>query len=161
MDSLLGILSPVTGWLLNQISKRFEEKPKLIFHFVGTRGELIPEDLRTKTSLCEYTIEIDNVGKTSVAIESLTLYYKDNLIIDCLFGDARMVAPAKKIYYQMMQQDKMELQRVYDKFLFDRCKVVANCVGDISVEGTLDVLDFGFRARTKKGFIGRNSLLCK
>ena len=65
MRELVATLAGViVGWIFNEITMFFRERPKLTFKMVSTpETELIDKEHRTKTSLSEHGIEIYNTGK--------------------------------------------------------------------------------------------------
>ena len=61
MRELVATLAGViVGWIFNEITMFFRERPKLTFKMVSTpETELIDKEYRTKTSLSEHGIEIN------------------------------------------------------------------------------------------------------
>ena len=72
MRELVATLAGViVGWIFNEITMFFRERPKLTFKMVSTpETELIDKEYRTKTSLSEHGIEIYNTGKNPFILES-------------------------------------------------------------------------------------------
>ena len=85
MRELVATLAGViVGWIFNEITMFFRERPKLTFKMVSTpETELIDKEYRTKTSLSEHGIEIYNTGKNPFILESFELCYKNKLLVDC------------------------------------------------------------------------------
>lgn len=98
MRELVATLTGVIGgWIFNEITMFFRERPKLTFKMVSTpETELIDKEYRTKTSLSEQGIEIYNTGKNPFILESFELCYKNKLLVDChIVENAKVLMPSK------------------------------------------------------------------
>lgn len=105
MRELVATLAGViVGWILNEITMFFRERPKLTFQMVSTpETELIDKEYRTKTSLSEHGIEIYNTGKNPFILESFELCYKNKLLVDChIVENAKVLMPSESFTYTLM-----------------------------------------------------------
>ena len=120
MRELVATLAGViVGWIFNEITMFFRERPKLTFKMVSTpETELIDKEYRTKTSLSEHGIEIYNTGKNPFILESFELCYKNKLLVDChIVENAKVLMPSESFTYTLMEQEADALQHHCKHFM--------------------------------------------
>lgn len=149
ISGVFGLMGALLGWGLNQLTYYLDNKPKLVFVIVrNDNPDIIEPEHRTKTSISEYRIEMANVGKVPVILESISLYYKQKLLIDCsIEANQRKILPYHSKYYEMMEQDREALQWHCKKKQFSECDIVAYCFSKQEIKGKLDVFEFYGRAK--------------
>lgn len=157
-SGIFGLIGVLLGWVLNQLTRFLDNKPKLAFIITYSKEKLEKEEFRTKTSLSEYEIEMVNIGKVPVILKNLCLYHKSSLLVYCYLEDnQRKILPNESKRYQMMEQDKDALQWHCNKELFQTCDVIANCFNGESIKGILDINEFYGKAIENNGLIGRKN----
>ena len=107
------IVGTFFGWFLNQLTAKHRDRPQLAFVAVGTpNDELIEPELRTKTSLSEWSIRIYNIGRTACFLESFIIMRKGHLLVECydVCNENNAITPNSSILYTLMQQDASALQ---------------------------------------------------
>lgn len=112
------IAGTVLGFVLTQLVSMYQNKPKLAFISVGTpNDELIEEELRTKTSLSEWSVRICNIGRTACILEKFYIVRKGCTLVECydVCSDYNSIAPSNSILYSLMQQDADALQYNYSE----------------------------------------------
>ncbi len=160
VSGVFGLVGVFLGWGLNQLSRYFDNKPKLAFIITYNKEDLELVELRNKTSCSEYIIEIVNIGKVPVILEKIILYYEGQLLVDCfLDDDQRKILPNRSKCYQMTKQDRDALQWHCDKKLFSKCDVTAYCFNGQQINSKLDVYNFYGKAMVKNGFIGKKKAI--
>ena len=153
ISGLFSLLGVVLGWKLNKLSIENENKPKLAFVISYNKEVSEPVELRTKTSPSEYIIEMINIGKVPIVLDSISLYFKGTLLIDCFLDDnQRIIYPNNIKTYLMMEQDRETLQWHCDQKLFSKCDVIAYCFGDTEIKAELDLSYFYANAMMKNNF---------
>ena len=143
--TLVGV---IVGWILNEITMFFRERPKLTFQMVSTpETELIDKEYRTKTSLSEHWIEIYNTGKNPFILESFELCYKNKLLVDChIVENAKVLMPSESFTYTLMEQEADSLQYHCNQEKFETCDVTAYSVDGKKIKTKLWVPLFYIRA---------------
>lgn len=160
VSGFFGLVGVLLGWILNQLSQYFENKPKLAFVISISKEPVSPTELRTKTSSSEYVLEMVNIGKVPVILNQVSICYNEKTLIDCFLDDSqRMIMPNQSKSYQLMEQDRNTLQWNCDKYLFQYCYVTAYCYDGEEIKEKLDVYDFYGRAIMNKGLIGRKNFI--
>ena len=149
MRELVATLAGViVGWIFNEITMFFRERPKLTFKMVSTpETELIDKEYRTKTSLSEHGIEIYNTGKNPFILESFELCYKNKLLVDChIVENAKVLMPSESFTYTLMEQEADALQYHCNQEKFETCDVTAYSVEGKKIKTKLWVPLFYIRA---------------
>lgn len=138
---LFTILGVIVGWLLNEFSVERRSKPKLCFKLDSTPDEeLVKKELRTKTSLSEYGIEIYNLGTSPFILASFQLLYKNKLLVDCHFCEqSKVILPYHSELYTLMEQETNALERHCKELNFKQCKAIAYSVDGQHLSTRLDV----------------------
>lgn len=95
----IGVIGVVIGWVLNELTTTFRERPKLCFQMVSTPDdELTEKEYRVKESPSEHGIEILNVGEKPFILESFVICYKKKLLVDCHIDESdRIILPFHNI----------------------------------------------------------------
>ncbi len=139
----------IIGWVLNEISTKVREKPKLCFLLTDTpETELTEKSLRTKTSPSEYGVEIYNLGHNPVILEQFSLNAKKTRMVDCIITDEeRTILPYKSIIYTLDEQEANALLHHCKRMRIENCKVVALDVRGKRMTGKLDLGILGLRGR--------------
>lgn len=147
---LFTLLGVIIGWGLNELSTVLRSKPKLSFQMVGTPdAELVENELRTKTSLSEYGIEVFNIGQKPFVLESFALYDGNKLLVDCYIDEqSRVILPYHNIVYTLMEQEADSLLYHCKKSHFEKCKVKAYNLSGKCIKGQLEVPLISLRAST-------------
>lgn len=140
MATVAGIAGVVLGWLLSEISKNRDEKPRLSFLLVQTPDEeLTDKELRTKTSPSEYSLEIYNMGKNPVILtDIITLSFKNNRVDVILCDQERKIKPYENVVHILDEQDADAM--VYhcsDKEV--ACGVITQTVDGKTIKAKLDL----------------------
>lgn len=119
LSGLFAIFGVLLGWLLTLLTTKYQNRIQLTFLGEGTANiELVERELRTKTSLSEYSIKIYNTGKTACFLRSFCITRKRCHLVECydIDSDYGAIAPNSSILYTLMQQDASELQRNYSEY---------------------------------------------
>lgn len=142
--ALVPLLGVVIGWLLNQASTAWHSKVRLFFSLSSTpENELVEKELRTKTSLSEYSIDIYNSSQTPCFLEYISLMNKSTILADCFLDkECRLIKPHECVTYRLMEQDLCGLERCCKGLKEKKCKVIAHGVGGKTYRGKLDISPF-------------------
>lgn len=152
MGGFFSILGVVVGWFLNEISAKYRAKPKLCFKTTSTPDdELIEKEMRTKTEMSEYSIEIYNIGQSPFLLQNFSLYHNKKLLIDChVVENERTILPYQRMSYTLMEQEANTLERHCRKLKFKDCKVWAYDIEGKRIKTTLDVSWIALRASFRR-----------
>lgn len=154
-----GAIKVLLEWIISKMHVYNDRKPKLEFVIADTKLALDTVGQRIKTSPSEYMIEIINVGTVPVIIDRVSLYKNGHILVDCFLDDEqRKILPNQSKFYQMMEQDRLQLQRYCNEKMFSKCDIVAYCINGNTIKGNLDVFDFYGKALENNGFIGRKRI---
>lgn len=147
----IGVIGVVIGWVLNELTTTFRERPKLCFQRVSTPDdELTEKEYRVKESPSEHGIEIFNVGEKPFILESFVICHKKKLLVDCHIAESdRIILPFHNIIYTLSEQEANALEWHWQKEHFDKCQVIAYSVDQKKVKGILPVPLFAIRANIR------------
>ena len=147
----IGIIGVVIGWVLNELTAIFRERPKLCFQMVSAPDEdLTEKEYRVKESLSEYGIEIFNIGEKPFVLESFMICYKKKLLVDCHMPENdRIILPFHNVVYTLSEQEANALERHCQKEHFEKCQVTAYSVDQKKAKGILPVPLFSIRANIR------------
>lgn len=147
----IGIVGVVIGWILNELTAAFRERPKLCFQIVTMPDdELIEKEYRVKESPSEHGVEIFNVGEKPFILESFGIYHKKKLLVDChMFEDARIVLPYHNVVYTLSEQEANALEWHCQREHFEECKITAYSIDGKKAKGMLPVSLFAIKANIR------------
>ena len=147
----IGVIGVVIGWVLNELTTTFRERPKLCFQMVSTLDdELTEKEYHVKESPSEHGIEIFNAGEKPFILESFVICYKKRLLVDCHIAESdRIILPFHNIVYTLSEQEANALEWHCKKEHFDKCQVTAYSVDQKKVKGILPVPLFAIRANIR------------
>lgn len=107
------------GVILGQSFSRYNNRTRLVFVPEGTPdSELVEKELRTKTSLSEWSICIYNVGTSPYFPDSFYISYKGKLLVECydICTENKVILPSDSYTYTLMEQDASALQDNFSKY---------------------------------------------
>lgn len=143
------ILGVIVGWILETLSRLRQTRAKLCFSLVATpEHELVDKELRTKTSLSEYRIEIYNIGHSPCCIDSIGLYDGKMTLADgCTVDDTdRVLKPYQCTFYTLMEQEADAIFRYCAEQNIEKCDVVVHSIDGKKYRGKLDISWIHMRA---------------
>ncbi len=142
----LPLLGVVLGWLLNQVSTAWRSKVRLCYTLTNTpECELTAKELRTKTSLSDYSIEIYNIGQTPCIIEMLELADGSTTLVDCFLDDScKVIKPYLCATYRLMEQEVDALEYHCRKRKLEKCAIIAYGLNNKRYCGELDLSSLAF-----------------
>lgn len=146
--ALLGVLA---GWLLNEFSTNRRLRPRLCFKLTNTpNDELVDNDLRTKTSSSEYSIEIFNIGQSPFILDNFGLYNRKKILVDChILDEEKVIMPYSSKRYILSEQELNALERHCEEKSLKHCKVLAWDVDGKKIKTKIDVSWITLRAELR------------
>lgn len=152
INGLFVLIGVIVGWGLSEVSTSLRSRARLCFTLTQLHNnELIEKELRTKTSLSEYSIEVSNVGQSPCLIEYIELRHKGTIVIDCFLEEGKkLLKPFHSSAYELMEQDANALEWHCKEDRFDHCKVIAYSVDGKKYKGKLDISWIAMRVRLRE-----------
>lgn len=139
---VFGLIGVFLGWVLNQLTCYFANKPKLDYVFIYNPETGFNSGIVEREIYSGYMIEIINTGKSLVILKDIELFYRGKEMLYCvLSGDQRKILPNQSKYYNLARHDIKALRQKikHDCGQFD---VKATCVNGRRIDGKLDIIDF-------------------
>lgn len=121
------LLGTILGSVLNCIYDRRKSKLKLCFSLQASKdGEDTDLELKTKYSTSGYYIQCYNVGSVPFILDTISLYYKKNILLDGLQApEAEAIIPFSSYIYELNMQEYGVLLRHCKEFNIQECDVFA------------------------------------
>jgi len=114
------------GVILGQSFSRYNNRTRLVFVPEGTPNcELVEKELRTKTSLSEWSVRIYNIGTSPYFPGSFYISYRGNVLVECygICTENKVILPSDSYIYTLMEQDASALQYNFSKYYKEPGKI--------------------------------------